>query len=72
MKLIVRPSPKWRFRFGDLIIENAKAISLIAGANAPAKPLFMAAVRGRSSDLPVSLYRFANLRTAATLSFGDD
>jgi len=40
MKLIVRPSLTWRFRFGDLITENAKAISLIAGANAPAKPLF--------------------------------
>ena len=39
--------------FGDLIIENAKAIGLIAGSDAPAKPLFMAAVRGRSSDLPV-------------------
>jgi len=55
MRLIVRPSPQWRFRFGDLIIENAKAFSLIAGANAPAKPLSMAAVRGRSSGLPVFL-----------------
>jgi hypothetical protein len=32
----------------------------------------MAAVRGRPSGLPVTRFRFANLRTAATYSFGDD
>jgi hypothetical protein len=31
--------PKWRFGFGDLITENAKAIGFIAGIIAPAKPL---------------------------------
>jgi len=35
-------------------------------------PLSMAAVRGRPSGLPVTRFRFANLRTAATYSFGDD
>ena len=36
------------------------------------KAASMVAVRGRPSGLPGLRYRFANLRTAATRSFGDD
>lgn len=31
--------PKWRFGFGDLTTENARALRFVAGVVAPARPL---------------------------------
>ena len=67
-------SPKKATRVWRPDYRECESYQLIAGTDAPAKPLYStAAVRGRSSDLPVFLCnRFANLRTATTQSFGDD
>jgi len=58
--------------FGDPDNECKKLPAFLCSLFAPAESRFMAAVRGRPSGLPVTRFRFANPRTAATLSFGDD
>ncbi len=64
--------PIWRFGFGDLIGRMQKRCALMQSLLHARKAVFMAAVRGRPSGLPVFRSRFANLRTAVTHSFGDD
>ena len=60
-------------RFGDLRNSGQKRCASLASTFAPAELFLMAAVRGRPSGLPVSVnFRFANLRAAATLLFGDN
>jgi len=53
-------------------VMSAKVSCSFAGAIARANRSTMAVVRGRPSGLPVTHSRFANLRTAATHSLGDD
>ena len=70
--LIVRPVAHMAIRFGDLTTE-CKSNPLPCRCFCTRKAVHvMAAVRGRPSGLPVTLFRFANLRTAATHSFGDE
>ena len=59
-------------RFGDLFDRVQKLCALLQMLLRARKAVFMAAVRGRPSGLPVFRSRFANLRTAVTHSFGDD
>jgi hypothetical protein len=60
--------------FGDLTNKTVKSLLLLWQDLLHPQSCVMAAVRGRPLGLPVFSVcsRFANLRTAATLSFGDD
>ncbi|KJZ33152.1 hypothetical protein D3C87_1652440 [compost metagenome] len=72
MKLIVRPVAQMATRFGDLFDRMQKHCAFLQMLLHLRKAVFMAAVRGRPSGLPVFRSRFANLRTAVTHSFGDE
>ncbi|ATN10973.1 hypothetical protein CRN80_15525 [Pseudomonas sp. FDAARGOS_380] len=70
-RLIVRQSPTWRFRFGDLTVENAQADGFFAATCAPAKSSYDGCARETFGSAGFLYCRFANLRTAVTHSFGD-
>ncbi|RFD33142.1 hypothetical protein CER19_03740 [Pseudomonas sp. GL93] len=69
--LIVRRSPPWRFRFGDLTVENAQAGGFCAATCAPAKSFYDGCARETFGSAGFLYCRFANLRTAVTHTFGD-
>ncbi|TWR96277.1 hypothetical protein FJD36_15150 [Pseudomonas chlororaphis subsp. chlororaphis] len=70
--LIVRRSPRWRFGFGDLTVENAQADGFFAAVRSSAESRYGGCARETSGSAGFLYCRFANLRTAVTLSFGDD
>jgi len=72
IKFIVRPVALMATRFGDLFDRMQKHCAFLQMLLHLRKAVFMAAVRGRPSGLPVFRSRFANLRTAVTHSFGDE
>jgi hypothetical protein len=65
MRLISPPVVHMATGFGDLTNECESCL-LICRRLRIRKTVFMAVVRGRPSGLPVTRFRFANLRTAAT------
>jgi len=58
--------------FGDLAVENAQADGFFAAVGASVKSRYGGCARETSGSAGFLYYRFANLRTAVTPSFGDD
>jgi len=72
MPLIVRPVAHMAIRFGDLTIGCKSTALFCRGCCTPAKLSQWRLCAGDLRVCRVFRYRFANLRTAVTLSFGDD